>query len=39
MIGDFLCNLLMPQFHFCQGYFIILPVSLANVNDDDDNQN
>ena len=35
MISDFLCNLLMPQFHFYQGCFIILPVSLANVNDDD----
>lgn len=35
MIGDFLCKLLMLQFLFCQGWFIILPVSLANVNDDD----
>ena len=34
MIGDFLSNLLMLQFHFCQGCFIILPVSLANVNHD-----
>jgi len=35
MIGDFLCNFLMLQFHFCEGCFIILPVGLANVNDDD----